>query len=144
VIALLQAVRSACPGRLLKVILETGTLQTEAVIRRASELSIEAGADFLKTSTGKTAVNASLVAARTMLDAIAAHPQAATRVGFKASGGIRTVTEAAAYFALVAEVLGPQALTPARLRIGASSLLGDIELVLGGAAAAPPARPDRY
>ena len=144
VAALLQAVRAACPGLTLKVILETGVLQTEALIRRASELSIEAGADFLKTSTGKTPVSATLGAARTMLQAIAADPAAATRVGFKASGGIRTVAEAATYFSLVQEILGPQALTPARLRIGASSLLGDIEAVLGGAAATPHAAPGPY
>ena len=140
---LLQAVRTACPGLRLKVILETGALQTEALIRRASELSIEAGADFLKTSTGKTPVSATLDAARAMLRAIAADPVAAARVGFKASGGIRTVAEATAYFFLVQDILGPLALTPARLRIGASSLLGDIEAVLGGGAA-PMAAPDRY
>lgn len=141
--ALLQAVRTACSGLRLKVILETGALQTEALIRRASELSIEAGADFLKTSTGKTPVSATLDAARAMLCAIAADPGAAARVGFKASGGIRTVAEATAYFSLVQDILGPLALTPARLRIGASSLLGDIEAVLGGGAA-PLAAPDRY
>ena len=142
--ALLQAVRVACPGLTLKVILETGVLQTETLIRRASELAIEAGADFLKTSTGKTPVSATLDAARTMLQAIAADPQAAARVGFKASGGIRTVAEAATYFALVTDILGPQALTPARLRIGASSLLGDIERVLGGVGLPAQAPPDRY
>jgi len=142
--ALLQAVRAACPGLALKVILETGVLQTQALIRRASELAIEAGADFLKTSTGKTPVSATPDAARTMLQAIAADPVAASRVGFKASGGIRTVVEAATYFALVEDILGPRALTPARLRIGASSLLGDIETVLGGRGAAPRTASDRY
>ena len=141
---LLHAVRAACTGLTLKVILETGVLQTEALIRRAAEISIEAGADFLKTSTGKTPVSATLGAAQTMLRAIAAHPGAASRVGFKASGGIRTVEEADTYFSLVSQILGPQALTPVRLRIGASSLLGDIEAILGGAGAASPAAPDRY
>jgi deoxyribose-phosphate aldolase len=141
---LLQAVRAACPGLTLKVILETGVLQTEALIRRACELSIDAGADFLKTSTGKTPVSATLYAAKTMLQAIAVHPGAASRVGFKASGGIRTVVEAATYFSLVAQILGPQALVPSRLRIGASSLLGDIEAILGGAGAATVVAPDRY
>ncbi len=140
---LLQAVRAACAGLRLKVILETGVLQTEALIRRASVLSLEAGADFLKTSTGKSAIHATLPAARTMLQAIAEHPRAALRAGFKASGGIRTVTEAATYFALVSDILGPQALGPARLRIGASSLLNDIENMLGGLAPAP-AGTDRY
>ncbi len=132
VVQLLNAVRRACPGLRLKVILETGELKTGALITRACQLSLEAGADFLKTSTGKTAVSATLPAARAMLQAIADDPAASMRAGFKASGGIRTVTEATAYFALVAEILGPQALVPARLRIGASSLLNDIEAVLGG------------
>ncbi len=128
---LLQAVRQACPGLTLKVILETGELKTEALITRACQLSLDGGADFLKTSTGKTAISATLPAARAMLVAIAAHTGAASRAGFKASGGIRTVTEASAYMTLVAEILGPQALAPARFRIGASSLLNDIEAVLG-------------
>jgi deoxyribose-phosphate aldolase len=140
----LAAVRAACPGLQLKVILETGELQTEALIRQASQLAIDAGADFLKTSTGKTPISATPAAARTMLLAIAADAGAARRVGFKASGGIRTVTEAMTYFALVAEFLGPGALGPQRLRIGASSLLADIEAVLGGAAGAAPAASDRY
>lgn len=134
---LLQAVRAACPGCVLKVILETGVLQTEALIRRAAELALDAGADFLKTSTGKTPVSATPAAAEVLLRAIAAHPAAASRVGFKASGGIRTVSEAVTYFSLVADILGPDALHPARFRIGASSLLADIEAVLGGAGAVP-------
>lgn len=133
----LRAVRAACPGRVLKVILETGVLQTEAHIRRAAELALEAGADFLKTSTGKTPVSATPAAAATMLRAIAADAAVASRAGFKASGGIRTVREAVTYFELVADILGPEALQPARFRIGASSLLADIEAVLGGAGAAP-------
>lgn len=141
---LLQAVRTACAGRVLKVILETGELQTEALIREASLLALEAGADFLKTSTGKTAVSATPEAARWMLEVIAAHPQAASRAGFKASGGLRTVREASTYLALVARLLGPQALVPGRFRIGASSLLADIDAVLGGAAGADPAAAKGY
>ena len=141
---LLRAVRATCPGLILKVILETGILRTEALIRRASEISIEAGADFLKTSTGKTPVSATPDAAQAMLRTIAAHREAASRVGFKASGGIRTVAEAATYFSLVSGILGFQALTPTRLRIGASSLLGDIEAILGGTGAAPAASSARY
>ena len=137
VVQLLLAVRAACPGRVLKVILETGVLQTDALIRRAAELALDAGADFLKTSTGKTPVSATPAAAAVLLRTIAAHPAAASRVGFKASGGIRTVSEAITYFSLVADILGPEALQPGRFRIGASSLLGDIEAVLGGAGDAP-------
>lgn len=129
---LLRAVRSACRGRTLKVILETGELKSDALITRASELSLLEGADFLKTSTGKTPVSATIPAARSMLRTIAARPSAAASAGFKASGGIRTVAQAAVYFDLVAGILGPSALAPARLRIGASSLLQDIEATLGG------------
>lgn len=138
--ALLRAVRRACDGRLLKVILETGELKTPALITRASQLALAEGADFLKTSTGKTPVGATPQAATLMLEAIAADPAAAARVGFKAAGGVRSVADAAAYFDLIEAVLGVQALTPARCRIGASALLTDIEAVLAGrssAAAAP-------
>ena len=141
---LLAAVRAACTGLALKVILETGVLVDEALIRRASQLALDAGADFLKTSTGKTPVSATPQAARTMLATIAADPRAAGRVGFKASGGIRTVADAAVYFGLVEQALGAAALSPARLRIGASSLLNDIEAVLSGRAAPPPAAPGTY
>ena len=134
VVELLVAVRRACPGLLLKVILETGELKSPALIERACQLSLDSGADFLKTSTGKTPVSATLEAARVMLGTIAASPAARTRVGFKASGGIRNVAEAAAYLALAQELLGAPALTPQRFRIGASSLLHDIEAVLSGTA----------
>lgn len=131
---LLEAVRRACPGLLLKVILETGELGTSALIERACQLSLDGGADFLKTSTGKTPVSATLAAARLMLGTIAASPAARHRVGFKAAGGIRTVAEATAYLTLTQELLGASALTPQRFRIGASSMLNDIEAVLSGAA----------
>lgn len=137
---LLTAVRQACPTLVLKVILETGELKTPALIERASQLALQAGADFLKTSTGKTPVNATPEAARLMLGAIAADPAAKHRVGFKASGGIRTVQDAAIYLALTQHYLGAQALTPKRFRIGASSILSDIEAVLAGTTA-PDAAP---
>jgi deoxyribose-phosphate aldolase len=141
---LLDAVRKACPGLLLKVILETGELKSEALIAQASQLSLDAGADFLKTSTGKTPVNATAEAARTMLTTIAADPHAALHVGFKASGGIRTVADAAVYLNLCSALLGSQALTPARFRIGASSVLNDIEAILGGSRANTPAPAGTY
>jgi deoxyribose-phosphate aldolase len=141
---LLQAVRKACDGLTLKVIVEAGVLVHAALIAEASRLCLESGADFLKTSTGKTAVSATQQAARVMLQAIAASPQAAGRVGFKASGGIRTVADATVYFGLVEQILGASALNPKRLRIGASSLLNDIEAVLGGQSAPPLASPGTY
>jgi deoxyribose-phosphate aldolase len=144
VAALLQAVRAACDGLVLKVILETGVLVDDALIARASRLSLDAGADFLKTSTGKTPVSATPQAARVMLAQIAADARGAARVGFKASGGIRSVADAAVYLALCGQALGPQALRPGRFRIGASSLLNDIEAVLAGQASPPPAAPGTY
>ena len=130
VTALLAAVRKASEGLRLKVILETGVLQDDALIQRACRLSLDAGADFLKTSTGKTPVSATPQAARTLLAAIANDPRYSARIGFKPSGGIRAVADAATYIALTEEYLGTAALTPLRFRIGASSILSDIEAVL--------------
>lgn len=135
VMTLLTAVRLACPGLVLKVILETGELKTPELIQRASQLALDAGADFLKTSTGKTPVHATVDAARIMLGAIAASPSARDHVGFKASGGIKTVHNAIVYEALTQQLLGLDTLTPKRFRIGASSLLNDIEAVLNPHAA---------
>src|SRR5207247_866351 len=123
---------------------ETGVLADDALIARAAQLSLDAGADFLKTSTGKTPVSATPQAARVMLAAIAADPRVAGRVGFKASGGIRTVADAALYLGLCAQALGLEALRPARFRIGASSLLNDIEAVLGGKSAPPSSASASY
>ncbi len=129
--ALVAAVRAACPGRTLKLILESGDLATPALVRQACLIGLDAGVNFLKTSTGKTLTGATPDAARVMLQAIAAHPRGA-QVGFKGSGGIRSVADAEVYIALVREILGESALTPQRLRFGASGLLGDIETVLAG------------
>ena len=131
---LLDAVRRACDGLLLKVILETGVLEDAATIRSAARLALAAGADFLKTSTGKTPVSATVPAASVMLKAIVADPDAHARVGFKAAGGVRSVTDAARYVVLTSSMLGEAALVPARFRIGASALLADIEAVLDGTA----------
>jgi deoxyribose-phosphate aldolase len=135
--ALLRAVRGACAGLTLKVILETGELRGEALIVQASRLALDAGADFLKTSTGKTTQGATPAAAEAMLRAIVAHPAARDRAGLKISGGIRRVADALPYLDLCRRYLGAAALQPTRLRIGASSLLDDIESVLGVEGAAP-------
>lgn len=132
--ALLRAARHASDGLVLKVILETGELREAALIEAAARLALAEGADFLKTSTGKTPVSATPQAAALMLRAIADDPQARARVGFKAAGGIRSVADAAVYLDLVEAALGATALAPTRLRIGASALLGDIEAVLAGRA----------
>jgi deoxyribose-phosphate aldolase len=137
--ALLAAVRRACEGRTLKVILETGELDDAALIRRACVIALDAGADFLKTSTGKVKVNATLESATLLLGAI--RDGGHEHVGFKPAGGIRTVADAAAFIALTREYLGD--VTPQRFRVGASGLLNDIEAVLGGGNATP-AVPSSY
>jgi deoxyribose-phosphate aldolase len=136
--ALLAAVRRACDGLRLKVILETGELQDPVLIAQACRIALEAGADFLKTSTGKTVRSATPQAASLLLGAIAADPSGRGRVGFKPAGGVRTVADAEIYIALTRQHLGAAALTPARFRIGASGLLGDIEAVLAGSHRALP------
>ena len=128
---LLAAARRTSAGLRLKVILETGMLDS-AQTREASRIALGEGADFLKTSTGKTPHGATPEAARVMLQSIAADARAAGRAGFKASGGVRSVTDAAVYIDLVESTLGADALVPARFRIGASALLDDIEAVLAG------------
>jgi deoxyribose-phosphate aldolase len=141
--AVVAAVRAACAGRTLKLIIESGELATPALISQACAIGLDARVDFLKTSTGKMPSGATPTAARLMLQAINAHPRGAA-VGFKASGGIRTAADAAAYIALVREILGAAALTPLRLRFGASGLLGDIEAVLQGAGPGNTAAPGSY
>jgi deoxyribose-phosphate aldolase len=131
--ALLLAVRRACEGLRLKVILETGELKDAALINQACRMALDAGADFLKTSTGKTTTSATPDAARLLLQAIVADPQARARVGFKPAGGIRTVADAAVYIALTNDILGAGTAVPARFRIGASGVMNDIEAVLSGA-----------
>ncbi|MBB4002669.1 MAG: deoxyribose-phosphate aldolase [Aurantimonas endophytica] len=126
-------VKQAVGPTLLKAILETGELATPELIARASQEALAGGADFLKTSTGKTARHASLDAATIMLEAIAAHGGS---VGFKASGGIRAFEEARAYRDLADSVCGAGWAGPARFRIGASSVLGDLLAVAAGTARA--------
>ncbi|MEM9010479.1 MAG: deoxyribose-phosphate aldolase [Pseudomonadota bacterium] len=111
--------KAAAAGKQVKAILETGVLQSPELIHQASELAIDAGADFIKTSTGKVAVNATLDAARTMLEVIA---QGDHRVGLKPAGGIRSTAQAAEYLALCDEVMGEGWATPETFRIGASGL----------------------
>ena len=118
------------PGRRLKVILETSAYSDRATIRAASDLAIAAGADFIKTSTGKIAGGASLDAARAMLDAIRASGRA---VGLKPSGGIRSLEDAKGYLALADTMMGADWATPATFRFGASGLHGALATVLGGA-----------
>lgn len=117
---LVEMCKAAAVDATLKVILETGELAEPALIRRAAELAIEGGADFIKTSTGKVAVNATLEAAQIMLETIKASGR---EVGFKAAGGIRTSEQAHDYLMLAADIMGPDWVTPAHFRIGASTLI---------------------
>ena len=130
--ALLAAVRRACDGLVLKVILETGEMADAATIDTACRMALDAGADFLKTSTGKRPISATPAAAERLLAAIADDAAARSRVGFKPAGGIRTVADAALYIGLTTQALGADAVNPRRFRIGASGLLSDIEAVLAG------------
>jgi len=120
---LLLACRKACEGATLKVILETGVLQTSEVIGAACALAAEGGADFLKTSTGKTAVHATPEAAQAMLAFIA---HSGLPLGFKASGGLRTLQDARVYLDLADAIMGTGWATPATFRFGASGLLSDL------------------
>jgi len=132
-LALVRACRAACGQRgHLKVILETGQLATPSRIREAADIAIAGGAHFLKTSTGKTQPGATLMAAEVMLDAIT-HAQArGHRVGFKASGGIRTMGEATTYLALYERRFGSGSAGPAVFRIGASQLVHELLAVAAG------------
>ena len=121
------AVREACGNAHLKVILETGELGTYDNVRRASILAMAAGADFIKTSTGKVQPAATLPASLVMMEAIRDfHRETGRAVGFKAAGGIRTSKQAIAYLVLLWETLGQEWMTPDRFRFGASSLLNDV------------------
>jgi deoxyribose-phosphate aldolase len=125
------AVRQACGDAHLKVILETGELLTYDNVRRASQLSIAAGADFIKTSTGKVQPAATPGVVLVMLEAIRDHYLATgRRVGMKAAGGIRTTKQALHLLVMVKETLGDAWLTPELFRIGASTLTNDLLMQL--------------
>lgn len=117
------AIKQACGKAHLKVILETGELQSEANIRKASQLAIEGGADFIKTSTGKIAVSATLEAAEVMLQVIAEHYKNTGKlIGFKAAGGISTPEQALPYLELTKKYIGAENANSQFFRIGASRL----------------------
>ena len=123
----IRAVREACGAAHLKVILETGELATLDNVARASWLAMLAGADFIKTSTGKVSPASTPPVALVMLGAVRDYARATGRqVGVKVAGGIRTAKDAVRYLVLVRETAGPEWLTPALFRIGASSLLNDL------------------
>ncbi len=125
---LVKACKEACGSKvLLKVIIESGELATPELIKQASEISINAGADFIKTSTGKVAVNATPEAAKIMLNVI---NELNPNVGFKAAGGVKDVDDAEVYLSLVFDILGASWLSKTHFRFGASSLLGNLLITL--------------
>lgn len=120
-------VKEACGPAHLKVILETGELQTLDAVRRASEIAMDAGADFIKTSTGKVSPAATMDVTYVMLCAIRDYFERTGRmVGMKPAGGIRDTKTAISYLVMVKETLGPAWLSPDWFRIGASSLANDL------------------
>lgn len=123
--------KKVCGSRaLLKVIIESGELQTPDLIASATLLAIKGGADFVKTSTGKVAVNATLDATKTILNTI---KESGKLVGFKAAGGVKTVADASDYLALASTIMGNDYLQANTFRFGASSLLTNVYAVLNEA-----------
>ena len=122
--ALVHACKRACgKSVLLKVIIESGELSSATLIQQASEIAINAGADFIKTSTGKVAINATPEAAKIMLMVI---KDKNPNVGFKAAGGVRNVDDAEQYLAHVMDILGASWLNTTHFRFGASGLLSNL------------------
>lgn len=128
-----RTVKRACGGARLKAILETGEIKAAETIRLACRAALDGGADFLKTSTGKVAENATPASARLLLGAVA---DSGREAGFKPAGGIKSFEDANGYFELAEAICGPGWASPARFRIGASSVLGDLLAVAAGAARA--------
>jgi deoxyribose-phosphate aldolase len=123
----IAATKEACGAAHLKVILETGELQTYDNVRVASELAMRAGADFIKTSTGKISPAATMPVTLVMLEAIRDYfYETGIRIGMKPAGGIRTAKQALAYLVMVKETLGDDWLTPDLFRFGASTLVNDV------------------
>jgi deoxyribose-phosphate aldolase len=118
---LVKACKEECgEDTLLKVIIESGELKDPALIRKASEIAIDAGADFIKTSTGKVPVNATLEAAEIMLTVIS---EKNSKIGFKPAGGVKDAAKTAEFLAVAARILGEDWISPSTFRFGASSLL---------------------
>ena len=128
---MLSACREACGNTIaMKVIIESGELEEPQLIRKASELAIQCGADFVKTSTGKVPINATPEAAECMLKAI--RDSGKVDIGFKASGGIRQPEDAARYLTIAEAFFGPEWITPAHFRFGVSGLLDNLIAELKG------------
>ncbi len=126
---MVKRAKQICGTKTLKVIIESGVLSDPKLIEQASDICIANGADFIKTSTGKVAVNATLEATEIMLNSI---KKAGGKCAFKAAGGVRSVAEAKEYLDLTAKIMGVNWINADTFRFGASSLLGDVLNVLNG------------
>ena len=123
----LSEIKASCREAKLKVILETGLLQDAEMIKKATIISMAAGADFIKTSTGKTAQGATLEAAYIICDTIKEfNTKNGSKIGFKAAGGISEVDDAVKYYTVVENILGKEWLSPTLFRIGASRLVNNL------------------
>jgi deoxyribose-phosphate aldolase len=139
------AVKAECGNAHLKVILETGELVTYDNVRRASWIAMLGGADFIKTSTGKVSVNATLPHALVMLEAVRDFAETSGElVGVKVAGGIRTSKDALRYLVVVNETVGERWLSPDLFRFGASSLLNDLLMQRRKQRTGAYARPDDF
>jgi deoxyribose-phosphate aldolase len=139
---MIEAVRTEVPRTdryVVKVILETGELGDATLIGMAARLAIEHGANFIKSSTGKTPISATLPATAVMLHAI---KDLDHHVGIKPSGGVRTVADAAAYLAQADEIMGADWVSPRTFRFGASGLLSALTAAIEGRAAATGSKGD--
>ncbi|MEM8619921.1 MAG: deoxyribose-phosphate aldolase [Actinomycetota bacterium] len=141
--AVLDAVRAEVTApAIVKVILETGELTEPGQVMRAAQLAVDHGADFIKTSTGKSGTGATPQAVRAMLEVIAAAAASGRQIGLKPSGGIRTLEDAATYLELADRVLGANWASPATFRFGASGLLdvlvAELEADVGGGSSMGP------
>ncbi len=139
------AVKRVCGEVHLKVILETGELGSYDLTRRASDIALAAGADFIKTSTGKIGTNATLPTALAMSEAIRDYARrTGRRAGLKVAGGVKNTKIALSYLVVIKETLGEAWLTPDRFRIGASSLLDDLLMQLQKEQTGSYAGPDYF
>ncbi len=123
----LVAIKEACGNAHLKVILETGELKTKENIRKASQIAIEAGSDFVKTSTGKSSPAATIEAVEVMAEVVKEYyAKTGKKIGIKPAGGISTAEEAKAYVEVMNRVLGEEWLSPTLFRVGASRLVDNL------------------
>jgi len=126
---IIKECRKICKDSItLKVIIESGELKEPKLIRQASEISIECGANFIKTSTGKVPINATLEASRVILETI---KESKMDIGFKVAGGVKNAQDAKEYLDLTATIMGKEWIEPKRFRFGASSLLDNLLQTLG-------------